>query len=72
MQKLNSNVSFPEFVTWLLKMIHRPCCVQFHREKYFLSDNYTCQQYHHTEESVHLLMDERLVLLTTLMASSSI
>ena len=32
---------FPEIMTWLLKIIHRPCREQFHQGAIFFLLNYT-------------------------------
>ena len=65
-------MSLFQTMTWLIKMIHRPCCKQFLRGTIFFQPNYICQESHHAEGSVHLLMDKRLVLLTISMAFCSI
>lgn len=42
---------FPEIMTKLLKIIHRPCCEQFCVGTIFFLPNYTCQLYHCREAS---------------------
>lgn len=51
---------FPEILTQLLEIIHRPMCEQFHVGTMFFLPNYTCQPYPHKQGSVHLVMDEKL------------
>ena len=63
MEKLSCKLClFPEIMTRFLKIIHRPCCKQFHLGTIFFLLNYSHQPYHCTEGSVHLFMDETLCL----------
>lgn len=63
--KTQQKCLLPEIMTRLVNIIHRPCCAQFHVATVFV-----CTKLHPTsvEESIHLLMDERL---WTLMESAS-
>lgn len=45
--------------TWLIEIIHRFCCEQFHFIFFLMKT--TCRLYYCSGGSVHLLMDERLV-----------